>query len=79
MHDPVTHPSHYTTGKVEVADFILDKELNYCLGNVVKYVSRAGRKDKTKTVEDLRKAAWYLNREIERLQDEQSSDTQLQL
>ena len=63
--DPVNHPSHYTDGNIEVIDFILDKKLGFCLGNAVKYISRAGKKDPAKTVEDLEKAAWYLNKEIE--------------
>lgn len=62
--DPVNHPAHYTSGKIEVADFIADKELDFFLGNVVKYVARAGRKVVEKTVEDLEKARWYLNRKI---------------
>ena len=71
--DNVNHPSHYTDGKIEVIDYIEDKQLNYHLGNAVKYISRAGKKDPTKKVEDLRKAAWYINREIERLTREASS------
>jgi hypothetical protein len=65
--DVVNHPSHYTTGKIEVIDFIEDKGLGFHLGNAVKYISRAGKKDPAKTVEDLRKAAWYVQREIDRL------------
>ena len=65
--DPVNHPSHYTTGKIECIDFIEDKQLGFHLGNAVKYIVRAGKKDPAKTIEDLEKAAWYLNREIERL------------
>jgi hypothetical protein len=64
MNDPVSRPAHYTTGKIEVIDFIEDKGLPYHLGNVVKYVCRAGKKDPTKTVEDLKKAQWYLSRYI---------------
>ena len=45
-----------------------NKKLPYHLGNVVKYVARAGKKDPEKTVEDLRKAAWYLNRYIDLLE-----------
>lgn len=67
-HDSVSHPAHYTSGQIEVIDFIEDKELGFHLGNAVKYISRAGRKDADKTVEDLRKAAWYLSRQIERLE-----------
>lgn len=68
MSDPVNHPKHYTDGKIEVIDFIEDKGLDFCLGNAVKYISRAGKKDPAKEVEDLKKAAWYLNRKIEKLQ-----------
>lgn len=70
VHDTVNHPSHYTSGKIEVIDYIEDQGLGYHLGNAVKYISRAGKKDPTKKVEDLRKAAWYINREIERLTKE---------
>lgn len=65
--DPVNHPAHYTTGKIECIDFIEDKQLGFHLGNAVKYIVRAGKKDPSKTIEDLEKAAWYLNREIVRL------------
>lgn len=63
--DIVNHPPHYTDGKIEVIDFIEDKKLGFHLGNTVKYVSRAGKKDPTKKIEDLRKAKWYLERAIE--------------
>lgn len=66
--DNVNHPSHYTDGSIEVIDYIEDKKLNYHLGNVVKYVSRAGKKDASKTIEDLKKARWYLDRYIDRLE-----------
>lgn len=65
-YDAVNHPSHYTDGKIEVIDYIEDKGLGYHLGNAVKYISRAGKKDPAKYIEDLKKAVWYLNREIER-------------
>ena len=65
MSDSVNHPPHYTHGGIETIDFIEAKELNWSLANVVKYVSRAGRKGAE--LEDLRKAAWYLAREIKRL------------
>lgn len=67
MSDPVNHPAHYTSGNIEVIDFIDDKELGFCLGNAVKYIARAGKKDPAKTIEDLEKAVWYLNHEIGRL------------
>ena len=63
----VNHPSHYCDGKIEVIDFIEDKKLGYHLGNVIKYVSRAGKKNADKTIEDLKKARWYLDRYIEKL------------
>lgn len=67
--DPVNHPSHYTDGKIEVIDYIEDKKLGFCLGNAVKYISRAGKKDPTKEVEDLRKALWYVERRIKELEE----------
>lgn len=61
--DLVNHPPHYKTGGIETIEFIEAKDLNYRLGNVIKYVSRAGKKD-SDPVQDLEKAAWYLQREI---------------
>ena len=60
----VESPSHYNTGTIEVIDYIEDQGLGFNLGNAVKYVSRAGKKDAIKTVVDLRKAVWYIEREI---------------
>lgn len=65
----VDHPAHYNVGKIEVIDFIGDQQLNFSRGNAVKYICRAGRKPDSDEVEDLQKAAWYINREIERLKD----------
>lgn len=70
--DPVNHPSYYTDGKIEVIDYIKDKGLDFCLGNAVKYISRAGKKDPEKEIEDLRKAAWYINRRIEELLEKEN-------
>lgn len=72
MNDPVNHPSHYTDGKIEVIDFIEDKKLGFHLGNAVKYISRAGKKDPAKTVEDLEKAIWYIKRFIEDYKEKES-------
>jgi len=69
-HDPVNHPSHYTSGRIETIDFIEDKGLGFHLGNAVKYITRAGKKDPAKTVEDLQKAIWYVKREIQRKEGE---------
>ncbi len=68
MHDNVHHPRHYTDGNIEVIDYIDDKGFGYCLGNAVKYISRAGKKDPATAIEDLQKALWYINHEIERRQ-----------
>lgn len=64
--DNVNHPSHYTFGNIEVIDAIEDWGLGYHLGNAIKYIARAGKKDPTKTIEDLKKAVWYINRYIEK-------------
>lgn len=61
--DLVNKPPHYTTGGVDTLDFIEAKDLNYRLGNVVKYVVRCGKKN-TDPVQDLEKAMFYLKREI---------------
>ena len=59
--DPI-NPDHYKIGGIETADFIEAKKLGYNLGNVIKYVSRADHKGER--IEDLKKAQWYLEREI---------------
>ena len=63
--DPVNHPKYYTAGGIETIDFIEAKRLGYNLGNVVKYITRSGLKGNQ--LEDLRKAQWYLTREINTL------------
>ena len=67
--DVVNHPSHYTDGNIEVIEYIEDKQLGFCLGNAIKYISRAGKKNKDKEIEDLEKAVWYINRRIKELKD----------
>lgn len=61
MTDPI-NPDHYKFGGIETIDFIEAKNLNYNLGNAVKYISRAGHKGSR--VDDLKKALWYLHREL---------------
>lgn len=61
----VNHPSHYNSGKIEVIDFIADQKLGFCLGSALKYICRAGKKNKAKLKEDLRKAVWYIEWFIE--------------
>lgn len=63
----INHPSYYNDGKIEVIDFIEDKHLNFNRGNAVKYISRAGKKDSNTEIDDLRKAKWYIEREIKQL------------
>ena len=62
----VNHPNHYNQGKIEVIDAIEEWGLGFNDGNVVKYVSR--HKHKERPLEDLKKAKWYLEREINRLE-----------
>jgi hypothetical protein len=64
MKEAVNHPSHYRSGTIEAIEVIEAWEMNFNLGNVIKYICRAGLKN-ISDLEDLRKAAWYLNREIE--------------
>ena len=64
MANAVDHPDHYNQGNIEVIDAIEDWKLNFHLGNAVKYIARAGKKDPTKKIEDLKKALWYVERQI---------------
>lgn len=70
MSDPINSPPHYAAGGLEPIDAIEAWGLGFCLGNTVKYVARAGKKDPAKLVEDLKKARWYLDRHIKQLEDE---------
>lgn len=66
QHDPVNHPSHYIgCSGLESIDVIEAFNLNFRLGNAVKYILRCGKKDDPK--QELRKAIWYLEREIQKL------------
>lgn len=72
MSGAVNSPSHYHKASgVEVIVAIEAWGLGFCLGNVIKYVARAGRKDSGTRMEDLHKARWYLNRELEALEQEE--------
>lgn len=70
MSDSVNHPNHYggEESPYEAIKVIEAWGLDFCLGNTVKYISRAGKKDPKKTVEDLKKAQWYLQRRINQLE-----------
>ena len=72
--DIVSHPAHYTMGTIGPKDFIRDQGLNFNRGNVIKYTVRAGRKNKNKEVEDLKKAKQYLEFEIEYLEGQLNGD-----
>lgn len=65
----VNHPNHYggENNPYEAIKVIDAWELDFCLGNAVKYISRAGKKDPAKELEDLKKAVWYLNHRIQQI------------
>lgn len=70
----INHPSHYNVGKFEVIDVIEDWKLGFNLGNAVKYIARSGHKGrKAKHLEDLEKARWYLDRQIQKLGGKQGA------
>ena len=66
--DQVNHPSHYCLNGIEVLDAIEAWTLPYHLGNVIKYIARAGKKDQNTYLQDLKKAQFYLNRYISNLE-----------
>jgi len=68
MPDLINHPPHYVFSAIEPIDAIEAWQLGFCLGNAVKYIARAAHKGRL--LEDLKKARWYLDREITRLEDE---------
>lgn len=68
MSDMINHPPHYTHGDIEPIDVIDDWNLSFCLGNTVKYIARAHHKNNT--IQDLEKARWYLDHEIQQLKKE---------
>ena len=73
--EAVNHPNHYggERNPYEAIKVIEAWDLNFSLGNVLKYMSRAGKKSDN-PLEDLRKAAWYLNREIQRIEEASKYD-----
>lgn len=72
----VNHPSHYNQGRFEVIEVIEDQRLGFHLGNAIKYICRAGKKDPRKLIEDLEKAIWYVRRfvEIQRVDPRRPND-----
>lgn len=71
MNDPVSNPKHYTSSLSGVECIDVVEHLNFCRGNAIKYIWRAGLKGDE--IEDLKKAAWYIAREIQRLELEQAN------
>jgi len=68
--DGINRPIYYNKGRIEIIDFIEDQQFNFHLGLVVKYIARERYKD---GIKDLKKAQWYLQREIERRTKELTS------
>jgi len=64
MSTRIDHPAHYNDGNIEVIEFIEDKNLDFHLGNAIKYICRSGKKPGADWVEDLEKAIWYIKRAI---------------
>lgn len=71
--EQVNHPEHYggSQNMYEAIKVIDAWQLGFSLGNTIKYISRAGKKHKDKELEDLRKAAWYLEHHIKQLENQQ--------
>lgn len=68
MSDIVSHPPHYTSDPSGIECIDITRHRNFNIGNAFKYLWRAGLKDGNDDVQDLRKAIWYINDEIERLE-----------
>lgn len=69
-HDPVNHPKHYTADPSGVECIQITRHRNFNIGNAIKYLWRAGLKDGNSDVQDLKKAAWYIQDEINRIEAE---------
>lgn len=68
--ESINHPTHYggQQNPYEAIKIIEALDLGFCLGNTLKYISRAGKKDQANEIEDLKKARWYLDRQIQNLE-----------
>ena len=66
MYEKIDHPNHYQAKDMETIDVIEAYNLNFSLGSAIKYILRAGKKPGESSTEDLNKAIWYLQREVER-------------
>lgn len=72
----INSPAHYNAGRIEPIEVIEDlgMERGFCLGNALKYISRAGKKPGSSEVEDLKKSVWYLQRYIRRLEQQDTDN-----
>lgn len=73
MSDPINHPAHYTSHPSGIECITITQHMNFCIGNAVKYLWRAGSKGDA--VEDLKKARWYIECEIDRRIDAETTAT----
>lgn len=73
--DRVNHPKHYNANPSGIETIQIVEHMNFCLGNAIKYIMRADYKDDA--IEDLKKAIWYINREIERRSKEENGNSQI--
>jgi hypothetical protein len=80
MEDKVNHPSHYTSHPSGVECIQITRHHDFCIGNAIKYLWRAGLKadadmtQKEKTIEDLKKAIWYINEEISMIESKDTTN-----
>ena len=72
--EAINHPSHYNVGGIEVIDAINAWKLGFELGNAVKYIARAGHKADNDIIQDLEKAIWYINHEIDKIKGERGGE-----
>ena len=75
QNDAVYHPSHYCDGGIETLDYILAKKMDFLLGQVCKYISRAGKKDPALEIQDLEKARFYLDKKISLLKEGKAKES----
>ena len=75
MSDSVNHPKHYTSHPAGIECITVTEWMNFNIGNAIKYLWRAGFKSKDTEIQDLQKAIWYINREIDRLTNAKSKGT----
>ena len=67
------NPSHYQRGSIQVWDFIVDQQLDFLAGNIIKYICRAGHKNQETEIDDWLKIRAYVNRKIEALTNDENT------